>query len=92
MTRKSWSLAGAGAGLVLFLALGLLPALLYGGYAGVALASALAGGPVGAGVAVRGVVLVGALFALAGAAAGAALAVLTGVPAEPPAKVARRDA
>jgi len=96
MNRKTYSLVGAAIGLAAFLALGLLPALLYGGYAGVLLASALSGSPVQATLVVRGLVVVGmvfgvlgvgGLFTVAGAAAGAAVAVLTGVPpARDPAK------
>jgi len=91
MTRKTPTLIGAAVGLALFLALGLLPALLYGGYAGVMLAAVLAGGPVSASFLVRAVVVagmvvgaigVGALFVAAGAACGAAIAVLTGYGAE----------
>jgi len=94
MTRKTHTLIGAAIGLVAFLALGLLPALLYGGYAGVLLAGGIFGTPVQATFWVRalvvfgmvmGVLGVGALFTVAGAAAGAAVSVLTGarpVPAE----------
>jgi hypothetical protein len=83
---KTHSLVGAGIGLVLFLAVGLLPTILYGGYAGVILAGGLFGTPVGAAFAVRalivlgmvlGVTAVAALFAVAGAAAGAAVGALT---------------
>jgi hypothetical protein len=90
MTRKTPTIIGAAVGLALFLAIGLLPALLYGGYAGVMLASAVAGSPVQATFVVRalivvgmvlGVTGVGALFAAGGAVVGAAIAVLTGVPA-----------
>jgi hypothetical protein len=79
------ALIGAGIGLALFLALALLPALLYGGYAGVLLAGGIFGTPVTASIAVRalivfgmvlGVTAVGSLFAVAGAAAGAAVGVL----------------
>jgi hypothetical protein len=79
------SLIGAGIALALFLAIGLLPALLYGGYAGVLLAGGIFGTPVSASLAVRalivfgmvlGVTAVGSLFAVAGAAAGAAVGVL----------------
>src|SRR5690349_9571622 len=82
------ALVGAGIGLALFLALGLLPALLYGGYAGVLLAGGIFGTPVSASIAVRalivfgmvlGVTAVGSLFAVAGAAAGAAVGVLSRV-------------
>jgi hypothetical protein len=89
MTRKTPTLVGAAVGLALFLALGLLPSLLYGGYAGVMLASAVAGAPVQAtflskalivlGM-VMGVTGVGALFTFGGAVVGAAIAVLTGAP------------
>jgi hypothetical protein len=90
MTRKTPTIIGAAVGLALFLALGLLPALLYGGYAGVMLASGISGAPVQATFLVRalivfgmvlGVTGVGALFAVGGAVIGAAIAVLTGVPA-----------
>ncbi|HTN52706.1 MAG TPA: hypothetical protein VML50_09920 [Anaeromyxobacter sp.] len=86
MTAKSSNkvpaLVGAGIGLALFLAVALLPALLYGGYAGVLLAGGIFGTPVTASFAVRalivfgmvlGVTAVGSLFAVAGAAAGAAI-------------------
>ncbi len=89
MTRKTPTLVGAAVGLALFLALGLLPSLLYGGYAGVMLAGAITGTPVNASFAVRalivfgmvmGVTGVGALFTVGGAVVGAAVGVLTGVP------------
>ena len=84
--NRTFTLIGAGVGMALFLAVGLLPALLYGGYAGVILAAGLLGAPVDASFAVRalvasGMVLsvtaVGALFTAAGAAAGAAIAALS---------------
>lgn len=87
-SSKLPALIGAGLGLALFLALGLLPALLYGGYAGVLLAGGILGTPVTASLAVRalivfgmvlGVTAVGSLFAVAGAAAGAAVGALTRV-------------
>lgn len=83
---RTHSLVGAGIGLVLFLAVGLLPTILYGGYAGVILAGGLFGTPVAATFVVRaliifgmvlGVTAVAALFAVAGAAAGAAVGALT---------------
>ncbi|MBI5067956.1 MAG: hypothetical protein HZB56_06925 [Deltaproteobacteria bacterium] len=86
MNRKTPTLIGAGVGLAVFLAIGLLPALLYGGYAGVLLAGGFVGTPVQPTLFVRalivfgmalGVVGVGALFAVAGAAAGAAVSILT---------------
>ena len=90
MNRKSYTLIGAAVGLALFLAIALLPALLYGGYAGVLLAGGIFGTPIHATLAVRalivfgmvlGVTGVGALFAVGGAVAGAAVAVMTGTPA-----------
>ncbi len=93
MNRKLPSLIGAGVGLALFLAVGLLPSLLYGGYAGVLLAGGIFGTPVGATFLVRALVIfgmvlgvagVGSLFAVSGAAAGAAVGALTrALPAAP---------
>lgn len=94
MTRRTATLVGAAIGLALFLALGLLPSLVYGGYAGVMLASAFAGAPVNANFAVRAVIVagmvfgvlgVGALFTAGGAVAGAVVGTLTGAPARKPA-------
>ncbi len=93
MTRKTYTLIGAAIGLATFLAVALLPALLYGGYAGVLLAGGLFGTPVHATFAVRtvvvvgmvmGVIGVGGLFTVAGAAAGAAVAALTAGPVTEP--------
>jgi hypothetical protein len=92
MTRKTPTLIGAAVGLALFLAVALLPALLYGGYAGVLLAGGIFGTPVKATFLVRalivfgmvlGVTSVASLFAVAGAALGAAVSVLVG-PAKKP--------
>ncbi|HYQ82081.1 MAG TPA: hypothetical protein VEP68_11290 [Anaeromyxobacteraceae bacterium] len=89
MTRKTPTLIGAAAGLAIFLAVGLLPAMVYGGYAGVLLAGGIFGTPVSAtfwtrAVIVFGMVLgvtgVGALFTVAGAALGAAVGALAGAP------------
>jgi hypothetical protein len=83
---KMFSLVGAGVGLVAFLAVGLLPTLLYGGYAGVLLAGGIYGTPVDSSFGVRALIVFGmvlgvtgvaALFAVAGAAAGAAIGALT---------------
>ena len=84
--RNVLPLVGVGLGLALFVAVGLLPAMVYGGYASVLLAGGLSGAPVQSSGAVRalivlgmvlGVAAVGALFAVLGAAAGAAVRVLT---------------
>lgn len=88
MTRRTPTLIGAGIGLALFAALALLPALLYGGYAGLLLAGGIFGTPVVPTLLPRalivfgmvlGVVGVGSLFAVAGAVAGAAVGALTAV-------------
>jgi hypothetical protein len=87
MTRKTYTLIGAAVGLAIFLAVALLPSLVYGGYAGVLLAGGIFGTPIQATIASRaliafgmllGVIAVGALFAVGGAAAGAAVGALTG--------------
>ena len=92
MTRRTATLIGAGVGLALFLAIGLLPTLLYGGYGGVVLASALFGKPVAATLAVRalivagmvfGVTAVASLFTVLGAVAGAGISILVSVTPEP---------
>ena len=91
MNRKTPTVVGAAIGLALFLAIALLPALLYGGYAGVLLAGGIFGTPVQPTFLVRalivfgmvmGVMGVGALFAVGGAVAGAAVGVLAGAPAK----------
>ncbi len=88
MTNKIPSLVGAGVGLALFLAIALLPALLYGGYAGVLLAGGIFGTPVQPTFLARalivfgmvlGVTAVGSLFAVGGAFVGAAIGALTRV-------------
>ena len=94
MNRKHYTLIGAAIGLATFLALGLLPALLYGGYAGVLLAGGIFGTPVQATLLARalivfgmvmGVVGVGSLFAVVGAVAGAAVGALTSLTVGKPA-------
>ena len=95
MTRKTPTLIGAAVGLTLFLAVALLPALLYGGYAGVLLAGGLFGTPLQATLLARALIVFGmvlgvtalaSLFTVAGAAAGAAISILVG-PARQPAQV-----
>lgn len=85
MARKTSTLIGAGLGLAVFLAVALLPALLYGGYAGVMLATGIFGAPVKATLLVRGLIVFGmvlgvtavaSLFVVAGAVAGAAVSLL----------------
>ena len=88
MTSKTSSIIGAGTGLATFLAVGLLPAVVYGGYAAVLLAGGLFGTPLHATLAVRamvvggmvfGVTAVASLFTVLGAVVGAAVAALTDV-------------
>jgi hypothetical protein len=97
--RKNYTLIGSAVGLASFLALGLLPALLYGGYAGVLLAGGISGTPLQATLLVRalivfgmvlGVAGVGGLFAVGGAAAGAAVSILAGAGPEHEATAASR--
>jgi hypothetical protein len=92
MNRKTPTLVGAAVGLAAFLAIALLPALLYGGYAGVLLAGGIFGTPVEPTFLARalivfgmvmGVTAVGSLFAVAGAAMGAAVSALTSPLARP---------
>lgn len=84
MTR-TLTLIGAALGLTIFLGIALLPALLYGGYAGVMLAGGIFGLPLVPTFLVRslivfgmvlGVVGVASLFTVAGAAGGAAVGTL----------------
>jgi hypothetical protein len=87
MTRKTFTLIGAAVGLALFLAVALLPALLYGGYAGVVLAGGIFGTPVQPTALVKALIVFGmvlgvtgvaSLFTVAGAALGAAVGTLLG--------------
>ncbi len=93
-SKKLPTLVGAGIGLALFLAIALLPAMLYGGYAGLLLAGGIFGTPVEPTLLPRilivfgmvmGVVAVGSLFAVLGAVAGAAVSALTAVTVRKPA-------
>lgn len=88
MNRKNFSLVGAGLGLVLFLAVAMLPALLYGGYAGVLLASGIFGTPLEPTFMVRTIIIGGmilgtlgiaSLFTVVGAVLGGGLSVVTDV-------------
>jgi hypothetical protein len=83
---KTYSIVGAAVGVAVFLAVGLLPAMLYGGYAGVLLAGGIFGTPV-AGLLARslvvfgmvlGVTAVASLFTVLGAVAGSVVGVLAG--------------
>jgi hypothetical protein len=94
MNKKLPTLVGSGIGLALFLAIGLLPSMLYGGYAGLLLAGGIFGTPVEPTMLPRalivfgmvmGVVAVGSLFAVIGAAAGAAVSALTAATVRTPA-------
>lgn len=87
MSNRQFTLVGAAVGLACFLAVGLLPSLVYGGYAGVMLATGLFGSPLQATVLVRlllvftmvlGVLSIGSLFTIAGSVVGAAVSYLLG--------------
>lgn len=87
MTRKM-TLIGSALGLAVFLGVALLPAMLYGGYAGLLLASGIIGSPVHATPLVRafiiggmvfGTVGIGSLFTVGGAAIGAAIGTLLSI-------------
>ena len=76
--NKMVAVAGAAVGIALFLAIGLLPSVLYGGYAGLLLASGIFGTPLPDHLFARGLVAFGSLlgvlataavFAVVGAAA-----------------------
>ncbi|MBI5067957.1 MAG: hypothetical protein HZB56_06930 [Deltaproteobacteria bacterium] len=99
MKKRTFPIVGAGFGIAAFLAIGLLPSLVYGGYAGIVLAGALFGTPVASTLAVRilaivgmvmGVVGVGALFAVGGAALGAGVEVLVGAGGREPSADSRK--
>lgn len=83
--NKTYSIVGLGIALAVFLAVGLLPSMLYGGYAGVLLATGIFGAPLKASLLpnalivfgmVLGVTSVASLFAVAGAAVGATVGVV----------------
>ena len=85
-----FSKIGAALGLAAFLGVAMLPAALYGGYAGVLLAGGIFGAPLAPtfwvrtfimGGMVLGTVAVGALFTVAGAVAGSAVGTLSKLPA-----------
>ena len=88
--NKTVALVGAFAGFALFLGLGLLPSLMYGGYAGLLLAGGIFGTPVPASLAARGLVGLGmvlgvigtaSVFTVLGAAVGSFFGHLAGKPA-----------
>lgn len=79
---RMFSFGGGLVGLITFLVVGLLPALVYGGFAGVSLASVIFGNPLGTNLAGRifavggmavGALGTGALFTVVGAAIGAGI-------------------
>jgi hypothetical protein len=81
--NKTVHVLGAVIGLALFLATALLPALMYGGYAGLLLAGGIFGAPLDLNLLARGLIVFGSLlavfacaavFAVCGAATAAALA------------------
>jgi len=82
-TNRTFTFAGGVIGLIAYLAIGLLPSLVYGGYAGVSLSVALFGAPLDASIVSRGIVAFGmlvgvlstaGLFVVLGAVLGVGLA------------------
>jgi len=80
--RHSFAFGGGALGLLAYLAFGLLPSVVYGGFAGVALASGMLGHAVDASVLSKSIVLFGVLvgvlstagiFVILGAATGAGI-------------------
>jgi len=65
---RTFAFAGGVVGLITFLAIGLLPSIVYGGFAGVTMASAILGGPVDGGALSRGLVVFGMVVGLLGTA------------------------
>ncbi|HET7784508.1 MAG TPA: hypothetical protein VFL36_00930 [Myxococcales bacterium] len=100
--NKTLAVTGAAVGLVLFLAVGFLPAMMYGGYAGLMLADGIFGSPLPQHLFARGLVGFGmllgvfataAIFAVSGAAAASALGhMIAAASREPPAKVSEPQA
>ena len=87
MKTKLYTMIGAAIGLALFLGVAMLPAALYGGYAGVLIAGGIFGSPIQPNFMVKtlimggmilGTIGIGSLFTVAGAASGAAVAALAG--------------
>ena len=66
--NKTVAIVGAAVGFVLFLAIALLPSLVYGGYAGLLLAGGIFGTPVPSTLAARGLVGFGMVLAVMAAA------------------------
>ena len=64
MTYRTFGFIGGLLGLIAFLAIGLLPSLVYGGFAGVILAAAVLGSPIGSGIMARALVAFGMLIGL----------------------------
>ena len=90
MNMNVFTKIGAAVGLAIFFAVAMLPAALYGGYAGVLVAGGVFGSPLAPTFAARvlivggmilGTIGVGALFTVGGAVAGAAVGQLTKLPA-----------
>ena len=67
-TSRTFAFVGGLVGLVTFLFVGLLPSIVYGGFAGVTLASSILGGPIDSSLIARGLVVFGMVLGLLGAA------------------------
>jgi hypothetical protein len=100
MQKKTPAVVGSIIALVAFGLVASIPAAMYGGYAGVLLAGGLFGTPLPQTFLVKavivfgsilGVVGVGSLFAVSGAAAGAAVGALTSLAARKPAAAVAKE-
>ena len=87
MNSKTFTIIGAAIGLAVFFAVAMLPAALYGGYAGVLMAGGIFGAPLAptflartliVGGMILGTIGVGALFTVGGAVAGASVWAVSG--------------
>lgn len=67
-SNRTFAFGGGVLGLAVFLAFGLLPSIVYGGFAGVTLASAMVGAPVEGSLIARGLVVFGMVIGLLGTA------------------------
>ncbi len=65
---RTFAFIGGLVGLVTFLFVGLLPSIVYGGFAGVTLVSSILGGPIDSSLLARGLVVFGMVVGLLGAA------------------------
>jgi hypothetical protein len=68
VVMKTYTFFGGVLGLIIFLTVGLLPAIVYGGFAGVTLAGAILGTPIGTSILAKALVVFGMVTGLLGTA------------------------